>query len=142
MSPWLLGFSSFLFLSLALIKRVSELMQAHSTRSADPGRRGYMVQDLPILQMMGCAASFVSALVLSLYLQSDIASRTYARPTVLWGIIPLMLFWQCRLWLSTSRGYMHDDPIVYAARDWISWLVLLCLAVFVLSAHLPAGVLQ
>jgi hypothetical protein len=37
--------------------------------------------------------------------------------------VPLMLFWQCRLWLSTARGYMHDDPIIYAARDWVSWLV-------------------
>ena len=36
-------------------------------------------------------------------------------------MVPLFLFWQCRLWLSTSRGYMHDDPIVYAAKDWVSW---------------------
>ena len=87
---------------------------------------------------MGCSASFVSALVLSLYEQSDIASRTYARPSMLWGIIPLMLFWQCRLWLSTARGNMHDDPIVYAVR-WVSWLVLICLASLVFAAYVPIG---
>ena len=55
------------------------------------------------------------------------------------GIVPLMLFWQCRLWMSTTRNYMHDDPIVYAARDWVSWAVFAALIGFVASAWLPAG---
>jgi len=37
--------------------------------------------------------------------------------------VPLLLFWQARLWLATWRGYMHDDPIVYSAKDWVSWIV-------------------
>jgi len=137
-SLWLLGFSVFLFLSLALIKRVSELIKL-AERHQQVSRRGYSAQDLTILQMMGCAATFASALVLSLYVQSDIASRTYAQPWMLWGVIPLMLFWQCRLWLSTARGYMHDDPIVYAARDWVSWLVLLGLIGLSATAYVPVG---
>jgi hypothetical protein len=84
--------------------------------------------------MMGYAASFTSALVLTLYVQSDTASHYYPHPKMLWGIVPLMLFWQCRLWLSTARGYMHDDPIVYAARDWVSWAVLTALGVLVAGA--------
>lgn len=122
-SMWLLGFSSFLFLSLALVKRASELYRLQSVSLSKAERRGYLVQDLPMLQMLGCASSFASAVVLSLYVQSDTALRAYARPSMLWGVIPLLLFWQCRLWLSTSRGNMNDDPIVYAARDWVSWLV-------------------
>lgn len=122
-SMWLLGFSSFLFLSLALVKRVSELYRLQGEASDRTARRGYMVQDLPMLQTLGCAASFASAVVLSLYVQSDTALSAYDRPWMLWAVIPLLLFWQCRLWLSTSRGYMNDDPIVYAARDWVSWLV-------------------
>ena len=31
-------------------------------------------------------------------------------------------------------GYMHDDPIVYAARDWVSWLVFAALVVLVAGA--------
>jgi 4-hydroxybenzoate polyprenyltransferase/phosphoserine phosphatase len=136
-SMWLLGFSSFLFLSLALVKRVSELYRLQSASQSKIERRGYAVQDLPMLQMFGCASSFASAVVLSLYVQSDTALHAYARPSMLWGVIPLLLFWQCRLWLSTSRGYMNDDPIVYAARDWVSWLVFAGVVGVAITAWLP-----
>jgi hypothetical protein len=96
-----------------------------------------MADDVAMLQMLGCAATFASAIVLSLYVQSDTAARAYNHPTALWAAIPLLLFWQCRLWLSTARGYMHDDPIVYAARDWVSWIVILCLASTVAAAWMP-----
>ena len=135
-SLWLLGFSSFMFLSLALIKRVSELQLILKQQRRANGRRGYMTEDLTALAMMGYAASFTSALVLTLYVQSDTASRYYAHAKLLWCIVPLMLFWQCRLWLSTTRGYMHDDPIVYAARDWVSWLVMAALGALVAGASL------
>ncbi len=137
-SMWLLGFSSFLFLSLALVKRVSELYRLQSAALEKTERRGYSVQDLTMLQMFGCAAAFASAVVLSLYVQSDTALLAYKRPWMLWGVIPLLLFWQCRLWLSTSRGYMNDDPIVYAARDWVSWLVFASVAGVAVAAWLPA----
>lgn len=137
-SLWLLGFSSFLFLSLALVKRVSELGRL---AAAPPGamlaRRGYYAEDVAVLQMFGAASTFASSIVLSLYVQSDVASRTYGWPEALWGTVPLLLFWQLRLWLSTARGYMHDDPIVYAAKDWVSWLVCLCLGVVVVLAWAP-----
>lgn len=136
-SLWLLGFSSFIFLSLALVKRVSELDRLRiegTIRTA--ARRGYMVQDLQILQMFGIGATFASAVVLSLYVQSQTASQVYDRPWLLWFLIPLFLFWQCRLWLSTARGYMHDDPIVYTARDWVSWLVFTSVVTVMLVAGL------
>jgi 4-hydroxybenzoate polyprenyltransferase len=136
-SLWLLGFSSFLFLSLAFIKRVSELQAmrvAGVGAGGRPVRRGYMVEDLAILQVCGCAATFSSAIVLALYVQSAAASLAYANPAMLFAVIPLLLFWQCRLWLSTARGYMHDDPIVYAARDWVSWAVFGSLAAAVAAA--------
>jgi len=136
-SIWLLGFSSFLFLSLALVKRVSELYRLQSAALRKTERRGYTIEDLAMLQMFGCASSFASVVVLSLYVQSDKALHAYARPAMLWGVIPLLLFWQCRLWLSTSRGYMNDDPIVYAARDWVSWLVFAGVVVVAVAAWLP-----
>ncbi len=136
-SLWLLGFSSFTFLSLALIKRVSEMLRLQSQKQKSAARRGYVTEDITILEMMGCASSFTAALVLTLYVQSDTASHAYVHPKVLWGIVPLMLFWQCRLWLSTARGYMHDDPIIYAARDWVSWAVLAFLMAIMVTAYLP-----
>lgn len=136
-SLWLLGFSSFLFLSLALVKRVSELDRLQADGSAKTAaRRGYSVEDLQILQMFGVGTTFASAVVLSLYVQSQTAMEIYERPQLLWFLIPLILFWECRLWLSTARGYMHDDPIVYTARDWVSWIVFGAVGIVMLAAGL------
>lgn len=122
-SVWLLTFSSFFFLALAFMKRCAELHTLAAVRAQRSARRGYDATDLQALLLMGVASSFVSSLVLALYVDSSTARATYAEPVALWGIVPLFLLWQCRVWLSTTRGYMHDDPIVYAARDWVSWLV-------------------
>lgn len=134
-SQWLLGFSGFLFLSLALIKRVSEARQLTTAGGAQIPRRGYYAEDLMMLQVMGCASSFTSAVILSLYVQSYTAAQIYMKPQALWGIVPLMLFWQCRLWLSAARGYVDDDPIVYSVRDWVSWVVFGCTLILVVIAH-------
>ncbi|HEU0215515.1 MAG TPA: UbiA family prenyltransferase [Stellaceae bacterium] len=135
-SLWLLAFSSFLFLSLAMVKRVAELQALARRERRGPARleavggrkvkvagRGYLASDAHILELMGVAASFVTSLVLALYMQSAIMPVNDHRPTLAWGIVPLILFWQCRLWLVTARGEMHHDPILFAARDWVSWVV-------------------
>lgn len=132
-SLWLLGFSSFLFLGLAFLKRVGELTEAAAT-GREMSRRGYMAGDIQVLQMFGIAAAFSACVVLALFVQHEATHGRYAWPGALWGTIPLILFWQCRIWVSTARGYMHDDPIVYAARDWVSWCVFACLAAVVLLA--------
>ena len=133
-SLWLLGFSSFLFLSLALVKRVEELREIAEQGVTRTARRGYFVEDLDLLTIFGVASTFSSALVLALFVQSEASEELYAMPQLLWGIVPLMLFWQCRLWLSTVRGQMHDDPILYAAFDWVSWAVVACLVVILIFA--------
>jgi 4-hydroxybenzoate polyprenyltransferase len=136
-SLWLLAFSSFFFLSLALVKRVAELKTQEAGSYLN--QRGYAFADTNALEIMGIASSFASTVVLALYVQGDLAAQTvqYARPELLWPIVPLMLFWQCRIWLSTARKYMDDDPIVYAAKDWVSWLVGACILVSMALARLP-----
>ena len=133
-SEWLLAFSGFIFLSLALIKRVAELKAIDMDRSVT-GVRGYELDDMTILQSFGIAASFASSVVLTLYVQSSYVASAYLNPDLLWGIVPVILFWQCRLWLATTRGYMHDDPIVYAARDRVSHIVLVLLVGIVIAAR-------
>ena len=137
-SLWLLGFASFLFLSLAFIKRVAELQLLATSGARDAAGRGYTVDDLPILQIFGCAATFTSTIVLSLYVQSDTASHVYGHPAMLWGCIPLLLLWQCRMWLATARGRMRDDPVVFAAGDWMTWAVFAGVVLLVAAAWLPA----
>lgn len=122
-SVWLLTFSGFLFLALAFLKRCSELRALRNSGEENFSRRGYVTGDLPMMEMMGVGCSFVASVVLALYVDSEPASSHYAEPVLLWGTMPLFVFWQCRLWLATARGFMHDDPIVYTARDWVSWCV-------------------
>ena len=134
-SLWLLSFAGFLFLSLAAMKRVSELAALRGTPEVALRRRGYSNADLPVLIGLGVSASMVSSHVLAVYARTMIPGDAGVHALLLWSVIPLMLFWQCRMWLATARGYMLDDPIVYAARDWVSRLVaLLVIVAFSLAA--------
>jgi 4-hydroxybenzoate polyprenyltransferase len=134
LSLWLLGFSSFLFLSLALLKRVEEMMSLTGSGGSRSARRGYGAADTAILQLFGVASAFASSIVLALFVQSEASAQHYASPNLLWFVVPLMLFWQCRMWLSGARGYMHHDPIVYAARDRVSWAIGAATAVVLVAA--------
>jgi 4-hydroxybenzoate polyprenyltransferase len=123
-SFWLLAFSMFLFLSLALVKRVSELHGMPADTTDRPSGRKYRREDLPVLMSMGTAAGYTAVMVLALYINSSASEVLYRRPEALWLLCPLLLFWISRVWLVTYRGQMHDDPIVFAFRDSISrWLV-------------------
>ncbi len=117
-SSWLLAFCGFFFLSLALVKRVTEIEGAPLNT-----RRGYRPTDAPALKTMGMASAFVSSLVLALYVQSSVALAHYTAPDFLWALPAAAIFWLCRVWLLTVRGEMHDDPIVFAFRDGVSLLV-------------------
>jgi len=130
-SLWLMMFSGFLFFSLACTKRDAELI---ATRGKGLRCRGYHGDDRRMLEMMGIGASFVSSMVLSLYVENNATLGQWSHPQWLWATIPLLLFWQCRLWLATTRGYMLDDPIVYASRDWVSQGVTVLLAIVYLLA--------
>ena len=135
-SLWLLAFSGFTFLSLALVKRVSDMPQAHRLGFDSVTRRGYFFEDRLMLIIFGVASAFSSSVVLALFVGSAAAIQQYRTPEILWALVPLVLFWQCRLWLSTERGFMDYDPIIYASRDWVSWLVAIAVVATVASASL------
>jgi 4-hydroxybenzoate polyprenyltransferase/phosphoserine phosphatase len=132
---WLLAFSGFTFLSLALVKRAAELGgSARSAEQLSVTRRGYQPEDRQLLVTFGVASAFASSVVLALFISTAAAMQAYRSPEVFWGVVPLILFWHCRLWLAAERGRMHDDPIIYAVRDWVSWLVGAAKIVLVLLA--------
>jgi len=120
-SVWLLAFSSFLFLSLAFLKRCGELKRSLTMGQQNVRRRGYHVDDLALITLFGVASGFMASHVLFVYLNTDIAKAAYRTPAALWGIVPLLLFWLCRLWLAAHRGAMHDDPIVFSTKDRTTW---------------------
>ena len=121
-SFWLLLFSMFIFLSLALIKRFSELKVARDAGKTGALRgRGYEPDDLELVSSLGGSAGFIAVLVLALYIQDGQAAHFYATPQLIWLACPVMLFWISRAWLIAHRGLMHDDPIVFALKDKVSW---------------------
>ena len=116
-SFWLLAFSMFIFLSLALAKRYSELNTMQRAGRSIATGRGYRTDDMAMVQSMGVSSGYLSVLVMALYINSPEIHARYNQPEALWGICPLLLFWMSRVWLKTHRGEMHDDPVVYAVRD-------------------------
>ncbi len=119
-SFWLLAFSLFLFLSLALVKRYSELQVVAKLGRPDIAGRGYLASDLPLIQTMGVTAGFGSAMLLALYINGDTVMRHYSSPELLWLLVPIQLYWVSRMWMQAQRGHMHDDPVVFAVRDRVS----------------------
>lgn len=135
-SPWLLAFSMFFFLSLAFVKRYSELLEAVASQKQKLARRGYEVGDIGLVEGMGTTAGYMSVLVLALYVSSDTVETLYGSSTLIWGICPIMLFWVTRIWFLARRGILTDDPVLFAATDRISYLAGAAIAVVGILAAL------
>lgn len=121
---WMLAFSMFVFLSLALVKRYAELHAAASKgRTGKTPGRGYFPADTGMIAAMGAAAGYLSVLVLALYIQDEATAALYSRPQIIWLACPLLLFWISRVWMLTHRGEMNEDPILFAVRDPVSLTV-------------------
>jgi 4-hydroxybenzoate polyprenyltransferase len=136
MSPWLLEFSMFLFLSLALIKRCAELVSIEKlVESSVISGRDYNVADLVVLWPLGVGASISAIVVFGLFISAPQTQMRYATPELLWAVAIGIIYWLGRMWIKTSRGEMHDDPIVYVIKDRISYLVLCSLIVLTLVAY-------
>lgn len=140
LSFWLLAFSVFLFLSLAFVKRYAELeIQLLSGKQKVHGR-GYLTTDAPLVQSLGIAAGYGSVLVLALYLNSEAVVLLYRTPEIVWGTVPVMLFWISWMWMRAHRGEMHDDPLVFAVRDRASLLAGVAFALILVAGTVGWGV--
>jgi 4-hydroxybenzoate polyprenyltransferase/phosphoserine phosphatase len=124
-SQWLLAFSMFVFLSLALVKRCSELIGMKNATGGAALGRDYHVGDLSILLPMGVGTTASSIVIFALFIQSPETQARYLTPAMLWVTAFFLCYWLFRLWIKTARGEMHDDPIVYAIVDRGSRLTML-----------------
>lgn len=122
-SPWLLAFSVFLFLSFAFVKRASELFELKQRGREAAAGRDWFVWDSLVVQVLGIASAWMSGVVLAIYVQSDVTKRLYAHPGWLWLLVPALLYWTSRAWVLVGRGGMDEDPIVFAARDPVTWAI-------------------
>lgn len=132
LSFWLLAFSVFIFLSLGFVKRYTELDDARLAGKLKSEGRGYWAADLPLLMNLGITAGYCTVVVMALYINSADSQALYRHNKPLWLVCPLLLYWISRVWLLTTRGQMHDDPVVFALRDRLSLVVLGLLGAIVL----------
>ncbi|MEO9781884.1 MAG: UbiA family prenyltransferase [Sedimentitalea sp.] len=127
LSVWLVAFSVFFFLSLASVKRQAELIDTANRGKLEATGRGYQVDDLPLISQVAISSGYVSVLVMALYINSPTVMQLYNSPLALWGVCLILLYWLTRVIMITHRGHMHDDPVVFAAKDRTSQLCFLAI---------------
>jgi len=134
-SHWLAGFSLFLFLSLAIVKRFAELENLRASSATPKNGRGYLIADIEQLRSFGTASAYAAVVVFAIYISGLDVTHLYHRPRLLWLIVPVMLLWLNRVWLLASRGELDEDPVAFALTDRMSLLMgiaVLLLAFFAL----------
>ncbi|MEM0900046.1 MAG: UbiA family prenyltransferase [Pseudomonadota bacterium] len=136
-SFWLLAFSVFFFLSLALVKRYVELDQAEIVAKEKLAGRGYRREDKDVLGQAGMASGFASVVVLALYLDSPAIYALYAEPWMIWPLCPLVLYIIIRIWILAHRAEFNDDPVVFVMTDWRSQFMIGAGALMLLLASIP-----
>jgi 4-hydroxybenzoate polyprenyltransferase len=133
-SPWLAAFSIFLFLSLAMVKRFSELQNLHARGGTPTNARGYLLSDIEQLRSFGTSSAYASIVIFALYINGRDVAALYHHPTRMWLITPLLILWISRVWLLASRGLLDEDPVVFALEDRMSLLLCLGVAAIAYSA--------
>lgn len=134
LSNWLLAFSFFLFLGLALIKRTSELRMQSQRNETQAHGRAYLTEDTNILEIMAVNSAFGCLVILTLYIDSMQANQLYTSPFYLWGGVPLAIYWYGRILVLNHRGQIDVDPVRFVIRDKASWcctvigVILICIA--------------
>jgi 4-hydroxybenzoate polyprenyltransferase len=134
---WLLAFSLFLFLSLAFVKRYSELKIGLQQGQQGALGRDYLIADLPLIETLGIASGFSSVLVMALYMNGESIERLYPHQNVVWLTVPVLLYWISRMWVKAHRGEMHDDPVIFAVTDRLSQLSIAVFIGVMVVAGLP-----
>ncbi len=134
-SPWLLAFSVFIFFSLALVKRCSELVTLQQRGREATHGRDYRTTDLIVLCPLGVGSALSAVVVFGLFINADETQGRYASPQGLWLVAIGLIYWLARLWIKTLAGEMHDDPLVFAVRDFGSRITILAMIVATLAAH-------
>jgi 4-hydroxybenzoate polyprenyltransferase len=122
-SPWLAAFAIFIFLSLAMVKRFSELQNVRSAGAQLSNGRGYLLNDIEQVRSFGTSSAFASVVVLSIYVGQPDMLGLYHHHQRMWLMPPLLILWLCRVWLLASRGELDEDPVVFALTDPMSLLM-------------------
>ncbi len=135
-SQWFLSFSLFIFFSLAVLKRYTEIMTMKENNKTRTSGRGYIVEDANLLLALGTASGLISVLIFALYLNSPEVNKLYRLPELLSLITPILMYWITRIWFKAHRGLMNDDPMVFAGKDPASYVIGIIIVLIVVGATL------
>lgn len=114
-SPTVWVFSALWFLSLALLKRASEIKTLGA--AVVEFRPAYRFEALPVVMGVGWLAGVLALVTLGFFLQSEKAIGQYAHPIWLTGVSGGLALWWGNLWRAVWLGRMGSDPLVFAAQD-------------------------
>ena len=136
LSVWILAFSMFVFLSLAAVKRLAELVENASIGLKYSLGRSYEVNDITIIEGISLVSGYISVLVIILHIFTEATQGFYSRPELLLGICPIIMYWITRMILLAHRGQMHHDPILFSLRDSPSRLSAVLIIIIAIVAKL------
>ena len=139
-SAWLSWYAGALFLSLACMKRYSELAAAQKTNAKRVKGRAYTTQHLPRLLTIGLGAGLASIVTFGLYISNPASTELYDSGVILWAVLAVFGCWITGLWISTYKGRMTYDPIIFVFSNFWSILSLLGMLFLTLCAQISASV--
>ena len=134
LSFYLLSFSIFLFSSLGMVKRYAELHNLQAMNKLSARGRGYRVEDMAPVRIIGISLGYMSVFIMGLYINSPLITQYYSNPKIVWFLFPLLTYWLGRLWILANRGEVNEDPLIFAAKDTTSLLVAALSAVTLIIA--------
>jgi 4-hydroxybenzoate polyprenyltransferase/phosphoserine phosphatase len=133
-SPWMAAFSIFLFLSLAIVKRFSELQNMRARGGTLANGRGYLLTDIDQLRSFGTSCGVAAVVIFALYINGSEVVGLYRHPARMWLVLPLLILWIFRVWMLASRGELDEDPVIFAVTDPMSLVIGLCVALVAVLA--------
>ncbi|MFK7864808.1 MAG: UbiA family prenyltransferase [Pseudohongiellaceae bacterium] len=125
-TQWLLAFSGFLFLGLALLKRTTELRNLQLDFKTKVKGRSYDTEQLNVVAILGVMSSIAAIIVFTVYINAPATTELYSSPATLWMICPALVIMHGRVWLKAYLGDLDEDPVLFASHDRFSQ-VMLCL---------------
>ena len=128
---FLIAFSLCFFLGLALVKRVTELVNLQATSASAVSGRAYRRSHEPLLSAIGGVASVMAVVVFAFYINAPATTRLYSSPLILWLICPLLIVLLGRIWRLARAGRLHEDPVLFAVEDRFSQLIVLTTGILI-----------
>ncbi len=121
---FLIVFSLCFFFGLAIVKRVTELVNLPAAAQT-VGGRAYRKSHEQLLSALGGAVSAMAVVIFALYINAPATTDLYSTPTMLWLVCPVLIILLARIWLFARAGRLHEDPVLFAVEDRLSQALVL-----------------